>query len=437
MSRMTAEDRKGMCLKCHDVADAHKWLPQKQLHFNYLECASCHDLNAEIGMVFSIVEKGKPSGENALGYGRLAQFIEEGKQGLVETLDQDGNGRLSPAEVRSFITKLRQKGIPEASLDVRILVLRPMHNFTNRGEQTRDCSLCHSENAKFYSKIVLEIPEKEGESRTIPVERQILAGQDRAPLMGDFYLLGESKIRRTDLDELVEIVKRIGFKWIDLLGMFVVGFCAVLVLLHAATMFLTRNLRASDSSEMAETRPVAEFVWHLVHGFFVIMLVLTGIQLRLPDIAPIFATFLNAVNLHSISGAVVIVDYLAWMVYTVWRGELRSRFFISPPGFLRHAAQVFRYYGYQIFLGERYPRSFGPPTALSPLERLVGDTVMFALLPGQILTGILLFDVHRMMPIIEKLGGLRSIDAIHLILAYLLVSFMIVHTYFHTLKKYQ
>jgi hypothetical protein len=39
-------------------------MPQKQLHFNYLECASCHDLNAEIGAVFRIVEKDKPSGEN-------------------------------------------------------------------------------------------------------------------------------------------------------------------------------------------------------------------------------------------------------------------------------------------------------------------------------------------------------------------------------------
>jgi len=171
--QLSHEDRKLRCLKCHDAYSTHKWLPQKQLHFNYLECASCHDLNAEIGAVFHIVERDKPSGENIVNYGRLAPFIEPGKDGLVGTLDQDGNGRLSPAEISSFLRRLREKGIPEASLDVRILVLRPTHNFTDKGEQTRDCSLCHSENAAFYSKLVLGVPEKGGDFRTVPVDRDI------------------------------------------------------------------------------------------------------------------------------------------------------------------------------------------------------------------------------------------------------------------------
>ncbi len=117
--QLSTEDRKMRCLKCHDAYHAHRWLPQKQLHFNYLECATCHDLNAEIGAVFHIVEKGKPSGENILNYGRLAPFVKSGQGGLVGTLDQDGNGRLSTAEIGWFLGKLRRNGIPEASLDVQ------------------------------------------------------------------------------------------------------------------------------------------------------------------------------------------------------------------------------------------------------------------------------------------------------------------------------
>jgi thiosulfate reductase cytochrome b subunit len=72
-----------------------------------------------------------------------------------------------------------------------------------------------------------------------------------------------------------------------------------------------------------------------------------------------------------------------------------------------------------------------------PLERVFFLTIMFLFIPIQILTGILLFDVYTMLPIIKLMGGLRVVDAIHIACAYLLVSFMIIHVYFHTLKKYR
>jgi hypothetical protein len=40
------------------------------------------------------------------------------------------------------------------------------------------------------------------------------------------------------------------------------------------------------------------------------------------------------------------------------------------------------------------------------------------------------------MTIIKILGGLRTVDAAHLICAYVLVASLIVHVYYHTLKKY-
>ncbi len=43
--------------------------------------------------------------------------------------------------------------------------------------------------------------------------------------------------------------------------------------------------------------------------------------------------------------------------------------------------------------------------------------------------------MHSTMPLLDALGGLRVVDATHLLCAYLLISSMIVHVYFHTLKK--
>jgi len=39
--------------------------------------------------------------------------------------------------------------------------------------------------------------------------------------------------------------------------------------------------------------------------------------------------------------------------------------------------------------------------------------------------------------IIKALGGVRVVDAVHLLFAYLFISAMIVHIYFHTLKRFR
>jgi thiosulfate reductase cytochrome b subunit len=433
--RLTSEDRKAMCLKCHDAYNTHKWLPQRQLHFHYLECASCHDMSAQIGAVFRIIETGKPSGERTISYGRLAPFIDAEKGGLLETLDPEGKGRISPQAIASFLEKVRQGGIPKASLEVRILVLRPTHNFTDKGAQTRDCSLCHSENARFYSKLVLELPEKDGDFRTIPVDRKIFLLSSPAGLVENFYLLGESKIRKKDLQDILDAVEQIGSKWIDVLGALLVLFSLVVVSLHAMLMFFTRRLRERGTLK-AHEHPVAETVWHVVHGLCVILLVLTGIQLRLPDLAPIFANFLNAVNLHNICGAVVLMDYLFWISYQAWTGRLRGSFFVFPRGFLRNSIEMLHYYGYLVFIHENCPRNFDSASVLESLEKSLFFLMMFLLIPGQIFSGILLYDLNTTMPVIERIGGLRFIDGVHLTSAYLMVSVIVIHTYFHTLKKY-
>lgn len=436
--QMSGRDRQKICLKCHESTGTHKWLPQKDLHFNYLECTSCHDLNAEIGMVVSIVDRNNPLPDQTVDYARLAPFIGSGKPGLIETVDQDKNGMLSELEISSFMRKVREKGIPGASLQIRILVLRPAHNFTNRGEETRDCSLCHSRNAKFYSKLFLEIPEKDGELRTVPLERQILALRGEGSFLRNFYLLGESKIRAEDLRDLLTQVRRIGFKWLDLIGVFVIIMVLAAIAFHAMLMFLTRKLRTRlRLFEKAEPLQVSVRIWHWVHGFFVVILVLTGIQLRLPDVFPIFATFLNAVNLHNLSGAIVILDYIFWFSYHLWRKEFKNRFFILPRDVVEDTAEILHYYGYLIFVGESYPRRVLHGSEFDPLEKAFFLTIMLFFVPLQILTGAMLYDLYTMMPVINFFGGIRVIDAMHLSTAYLLAACVIIHTYLHSLKKYR
>jgi len=433
---MSKDQRKDICLRCHDANRTHRWLPQKELHFSYLECTSCHSVNAQIGVAIFMVNKGETYRDQVLTYKQLEPFLDSPKN-LIETLDKDSNWLLSETEISDFIERVRNNGIADATLEVRILVRSPNHNFSSRGERTQDCTLCHSRDARFYSKILLEVPEPEGGFRTIPMDRGILLSRGRLPLTGDFYLLGESKIRKEDLEDLWEVARRIGFRWLDLLGAGIILTALCAVCCHGLLMFITRKSRKNSANFDYRGRlPIPVLAWHWFHGLCMTLLVTTGIQLRLPDMLPIFAKFLNAVNLHNLIGTILIVDYIFWVSFHLWKKEFKSRFFVSPKDFFQHMTDMLHYYGYLIFIGERVPERCSHYSPFDPLERAFFLTTMFVLLPIQSFSGILLLYMNSLMPLIKALGGLRIVDAIHIICGYLLIAFLIIHVYFHTLKKY-
>jgi len=389
-------------------------------------------------MVFSIMDTSKPLGKDALDYKRLAPFIKPDKEGLAHTLDEDGNGKLSAIEIARFIKKVQANGIPGASLRVKISVSKSTHNFTDRGERTQDCGLCHSQNAKFYSKLFLEIPEKEGDWRRLPVERNILAPHWHKAGVETLYLLGESKISREDLQDVVAVVKRIGFKWVDLVGCFITLATLSAVLFHMILLFLTRKLRNGPRQvEDLETLPAPIRAWHWLHGLCAILLLLTGVQLRLPDAVPIFANFLNAVNLHNLIGIILTGDYVFWFVYHLWQGQFKSRLFVSLSTFVRDTVETANYYGYLMFTGAGFPKSCQHYLVFDPVERCLFFMTMLVFLPIQFSTGLLLMNMQGMMPVISFLGGPRVVDATHLICAYLLVSSVVIHLYLHALRKYR
>ena len=238
---MGSEHRQKICLKCHDARASHRWLAQMDLHFRFLECASCHALDAKLGMVIFFVDRSVPTKPRPLDYSELERFVGPGKEGLIKTLDPSGDGVFSAHEIRSFLEKMRKGGLTWASLRFRILVVKPSHIFTSRGEKSRNCSLCHSKNAEFYSTLLLRVPEPGGSFVTIPVAPDIMVGAPDQSLMADFYMLGEVKTPIGDSQGLFSIVRGPGSKWIDSLGFFAVVFSLVAVCLHWALVFLANN----------------------------------------------------------------------------------------------------------------------------------------------------------------------------------------------------
>jgi predicted CXXCH cytochrome family protein len=250
---LSVEQRQAICTRCHDPERGHDWLPQKELHFKALECAMCHAPQAEKGIIFYLQTVDKEGRAKRLEYGEVAKLLDMERPNLVKLLDRDSDGFLEDQEVLSFLKSLDElsflKSLGEKDrmdkieLGVRVLVLKPSHNYTDRGTKAKDCSLCHSSRAEFYKKLIMEIPEQGGSIRTLPLDKSILVGIHRIPVTSDFYLLGESKISKRDISDILFVVRKIGYKWLDVVGILFILGGLFFFLLHGSVRILTVGMR--------------------------------------------------------------------------------------------------------------------------------------------------------------------------------------------------
>jgi predicted CXXCH cytochrome family protein len=242
--QLSVEQRQAICTKCHDPERGHFWLPQRELHFKNLECTMCHAPQAEKGIVFylqRVDEKGKVE---RLDYEEVVKLLGMQRVDLGKLMDSDGNAFLDDREVLSFLNFLKERN-PRENIDLglKVLVLKPSHNLTDKGTKARDCAICHSSGAKFYATLIMEIPESGGSIKTLPMGKSILGGIHAIPVTSGFYLLGGDRLAKRDIADLFFILRTIGYKWLDLIGiLFILGGVGF-VGLHAFIRIITIKMR--------------------------------------------------------------------------------------------------------------------------------------------------------------------------------------------------
>jgi thiosulfate reductase cytochrome b subunit len=188
-----------------------------------------------------------------------------------------------------------------------------------------------------------------------------------------------------------------------------------------------------DHGKQELLHPLVVRIWHWIHALAIVILILTGIQLRFPDLVGWFGTFRTAVNTHNISGFIVLFDYVLWFGFYVLKGQLGRQYLPTPEDFTIGIPTQSTYYFARIFFGDPAPFEPTPEAKFNSLQKTTYFGIMFVLVPLQVITGILLWDLEGFHPVISALGGVRVIDAFHIILAYIFVAFLIVHVYLATL----
>ncbi|MCX5809259.1 MAG: ammonia-forming cytochrome c nitrite reductase subunit c552 [Proteobacteria bacterium] len=195
---LDSRERIAVCSRCHkDYLAKHSWLPNTLLHFNYLECSTCHSPGSTKSMVFYLKTK-EGNKKLELTYNDIEKALGDKKE-IESIIDRDGDGVISYKELTGFFTGLSEKLQKDIFLDSSIVVTKVYHTYSEKSRKQKVCASCHSENAPFYESMYLAIPGKDGHTY-IPVKRTILSALPTS-LFIDICLLGEKKIKVKDFKE--------------------------------------------------------------------------------------------------------------------------------------------------------------------------------------------------------------------------------------------
>ncbi|MBU0731060.1 MAG: cytochrome b/b6 domain-containing protein [Proteobacteria bacterium] len=172
-------------------------------------------------------------------------------------------------------------------------------------------------------------------------------------------------------------------------------------------------------------------VWHWINAIGIILLILTGLQIRFAEIMHFF-TLEEAIKVHNYIGFIVIGNFGLWIAYYFGTGKIKI-YFPDIRSVIPNTMKQIKYYSLDMFKGEPNPHEMTPENKFNPLQQQAYLALMFILLPAQMVTGVLLWRVKEFEKYINMLGGIKIVDTIHVLLFFFFATFVFVHSYLATL----
>ena len=180
-------------------------------------------------------------------------------------------------------------------------------------------------------------------------------------------------------------------------------------------------------------------IWHWINAVIVIALLVTGIELRVPGIIEVahkmafwIPEYSLTVTIHKVIGYAMALSFLFWLVYVLASGSFRKHYVLRPTDAPILGKQAF-YYIVGVFQGSENPFVPTENGKFNPLQKIAYGSVMLVITPALVVTGILFSDIFFFRGVIDSLGGIRLLDALHVIASYLILLNLIVHLYMCTM----
>jgi thiosulfate reductase cytochrome b subunit len=168
-----------------------------------------------------------------------------------------------------------------------------------------------------------------------------------------------------------------------------------------------------------------ERFWHWVQGALIVMLLVTGLEIH--GTFTLFG-FERAAELHNFFGLTWLVLFAFIVFWLLTTGEWKQYVPTTKKLFA-----VIRYYAIDIFKGKPHPVQKCKDAKHNPLQRLTYLGVSALLLPLQMATGLLYYTYNSWQEWgIAGFLDLQAVAIMHFALAFLILSFLIVHVYMTT-----
>lgn len=174
-------------------------------------------------------------------------------------------------------------------------------------------------------------------------------------------------------------------------------------------------------------------IWHWTNAFMVILLLITGIELRIPGVAALPVNS-PALLVHRYTGWLMTISFLFWFVYSLVSGNL-SRHYAIRNGDLEGTFRQVKFYLFSIFRGEENPFRASPDERFNPLQKLAYRAIMWVITPIIVVTGLFFSDILFFRKYILLLNAMKVLDATHVIVAYIFILYLIVHIYTATFGR--
>ena len=204
IKNLTVPEREAaFCRRCHNPEESHDWLPNKEIHFEVVECSVCHvvDHGNTVSLMLYNAYTGKyvtpQEAQVALGM-PYDQFLKK--------MDKNGDGKIDMKEFHNLVKALKEKGLTatfkgEVSADVDPEV----HKVS--GDAVKDCKACHSPNSKILGNVYIQLPTKKGEIPSYPADASVLSSF----YANHFYVINNTKNLILDIIGLLIVLGGIAF----------------------------------------------------------------------------------------------------------------------------------------------------------------------------------------------------------------------------------
>lgn len=167
-----------------------------------------------------------------------------------------------------------------------------------------------------------------------------------------------------------------------------------------------------------------ERFWHWLQAAMILLLLVTGLEIH--GSFNLFG-FEKAVSIHNFVGLSWLIAFAFFVFWLFTTGEWKQ--YVPTT---KKMLEVVRYYLFGIFSGQPHPCPKSPDSKHNPLQRLTYLSLAALLLPFQMATGLLYYLYHSWKALGLVSFTLGGMAALHLLGAFSILIFLIVHIYMTT-----